>query len=215
MGHPARADLIAALAPRVPLAPIVLDRGGGEWDTGRRALLAFDPDSDWHVVIQDDAIVPARFGEALNLVLGYAPPRQPVGLYYGRCRPAARLTFKAHRAAVQAGSPWIEGLGPWWGVAVAIPTEHVPALVAFGDDHRHSLYDVKLTRYFRQAGILCRYPVPSLVDHPPELESVLGSMRGNRCAYSYLGEQDPAAIDWTRPPVTIDHRSRITVPAAA
>lgn len=212
MAHPSRRDLAEPLARRLD-APIVWDRNGVEWETGREALLAYESDADWHVVVQDDAIVPARFREALECVTAPLEPEQPLGLYVGRCRPRARMVTKAVRAAIDSSSPWIEAGGPWWGVAVCLPTQSIPALVASADLYRSRFYDRRVGEFFRLAGRWCRYPIPSLVDHDPDLPSLVDSGGGNRRAHVYIGDRDPRSIDWSRAPVKIDLRGRILVPA--
>lgn len=213
MAHPSRGELARALAARLE-APIEWDRRGEEWDTGRRALLAYDPAADYHVVVQDDAIVPDSFLEAVDLVTDTAEGA-PLGLYVGRVRPYARLVTKAVAAAERAGAPWIQARGPWWGVATAWPVGMIPALVAWCDLSTHPYYDNRLRAFVRQAGLWCRYPIPSLVDHDPALKSLVDYGGGDRRAHRYIGDRDPASIDWTLEAVRVDHRGRIVVPSRA
>lgn len=211
MAHPERRELAEALSSRLD-APVEWDRGAGEWDTGRRALLAYERSADWHVVVQDDAIVPERFTEAVELVLSHAVELS-VGLYVGRCRPAGRLVTKTVLKAHESGSTWLEMPGPWWGVAVAFPTAWIPALVAWCDLSTHPFYDARLARWTKTNGMRCRYPIPSLADHDPDRPSLLDIGGGDRRAHDYIGERDPAAFDWSRAPVTVDLRGRILVPS--
>lgn len=213
MAHPSRRAMADALAERLD-APIVWDRRSNEWDTGRRALLEYDPTAEYHAVVQDDAIVPDRFREALDLVTDHAEGH-PLGLYVGRVRPYARLVKLAVAAAERAGSPWLEAGGPWWGVGVAFPVAVIPALVAWCDLSTHPYYDNRLRAFVKQSGLWCRYPIPSLVDHDPGLPSLVDYGGGNRCAHRYIGDADPASIDWTREPVRVNQRGRLVVPTTA
>lgn len=215
MAHPRRRAMVNRLVERLPDAAVVWDERGEEWDTGRRALLAYDPAARYHLVVQDDAILSARFLEAVALITDQVED-QPVGLYVGRCRPRRRLVQKAVHHAIASGSPWLEAPGgPWWGVAIAVPVAVIPSLVAFADLDGHRYYDVRVTRFFKRAGTWARYPIPSPVDHDPDVPSLIDSQPGNRRAWRFLGDADPAAIDWSRPPVRVDVAGRLHVPAPA
>ena len=213
MAHPRREALVERLRQEVE-APVVWDRGEGEWDTARRALLEHDAGADYHLVIQDDAIVPAGFLAALEHVLRFVPAGTPLGLYLGRCRPEARLYTNAVRLARHLGLAWLEEFGgPRWGVALAFPVADLDRLVEWGDEHgRRRVYDARVHRFYRLADRHARYPLPSLVDHDPELPSVLGSSRGNRRAHLYLGTSPVESVDWSTPALKVDYRRRLVVP---
>lgn len=214
MAHPSRVELVTALERRLFDPEVVWDRERGEWDTGRRALLAFDPAADWHAVIQDDAVVPDAFLDALTRALAHVSD-QPVGLYLGRVRPRVRLVQKVVDAALASGASWVEMGGPWWGVGVVFPTALIPEIVERGDDMRHPHYDYRLARATKESGRWCRYPVPSLVDHDPTRPSLLDHAGGDRRAHVFIGDRSPAEIDWSLEPVRVDHRGRVlTTPAA-
>jgi len=65
MAHPTRRDgalrVREALGGEIPIVydtnPVPSAAPEQRWATGRRAWEAYDPDADWHLVIQDDAIV--------------------------------------------------------------------------------------------------------------------------------------------------------------
>jgi hypothetical protein len=215
MAHPSRGHLVGPLMDRLGVAArVIYDQGKGEWDTGRRALLAYDVEAEWHAVIQDDAILADRFVDALELVTAHAG-EHPLGLYCGQVRPMPRVYSRAVAHAEKIGSPWLEHYGPRWGVAICLPTRFIPALVASADLYRHPHYDARVTRFFRMANVWARYPLPSLVDHDPTIPSLLDNAGGDRRAYRFLADADPHAIDWTRDPVKIDRRGYISIPARA
>lgn len=212
MAHPSRGELVGHLMNALGLpARVIYDESNNEWDTGRRALLAYDPEAEWHTVIQDDAILADRFVEALELATAHADGH-PLGLYLGRVRPMPRVYSKAVEVAERHGSPWIQHYGPRWGVGICLPTRYIPALVASADLYRHPHYDARVSRFFKMSNVWARYTVPSLVDHDPTIPSLLDSKGGDRRAYRFLGAGDPSAIDWQAPPVVLDRRGYVTVP---
>lgn len=214
MAHPSRRTWAEDLGRRLE-AEVVYDADGVEWHTARRALLSYDPASDWHVVIQDDAIPCDQFRDALDAVLPHARGL-PVGLYLGTVRPQGRLVTRAVASAQRAGVNWIEwqGGGPRWGVGVAYPTRQIPALVAGADLDPHPHYDARVRRFYKLSGVSARYPLPSLVDHRPadENPSLICSQNPDRRAHVF--QRDVSDVDWSGGALVIDRRGRFTVPAA-
>lgn len=209
MAHPARQPLVDDyLLPRLDVEPtVVWDRHGDRWETGRRALLAHDPDAEYHVVVQDDALVSSRLAAGVAAVAAHVPARAPIGLYYGSIRPARPHIDRPWREAVARDACWIAlHRSPMWGVALALPVADLAAVVADGDARPEvPNYDRRIAHSYHDAGRLQYFPVPSLVDHrsgdrDPSLIS--GRTNKRRVAYSFLGEDVCAADrDWTGPVV--------------
>lgn len=206
MGHPSRQKFITQLHREMPDAEVVMDRENDRWETGRRALLAYDPNASHHCITQDDAILCRDYTETVEVVAEAAGER-PVGLYVGSPRPHADVVLTAMKRAKREKLPWIEMAGPWWGVAIIIPTSAMPELVEWGDlNPRIKNYDRRVSRYFEKLGIDCWYTVPSLVDHRPVAQnpSLIKGRTGDRRAYSFVGTKtSPLSIDWTRGPVRV------------
>lgn len=208
MAHPSRRVFVDELTERLDRdAEVVWDRKGDEWDTGSRALLAFDPDATHHLVIQDDAIpcqdLVAGTERAAELTHGH-----PLGLYVGRVRPNYQVVGAAVDRGKRDGATWLAMEGPWWGVALAIPTAHIRELVRWVDEHpepwntglhRVLEYDKRIAKWYLAQKLLCWYTLPSLVDHRPEAENptLLPFHRGDRRAHWFIGEDKSALdIDW-------------------
>ena len=63
MMHPDREKFKPYLLDKLGNVPVVLDNKNSIWDTCQRAWAEFDPTADYHVVIQDDALVCDDFKE--------------------------------------------------------------------------------------------------------------------------------------------------------
>lgn len=201
MAHPRRALFVEALLASLDITPeVVWDRVNNEWDTGRRALLAFDPSATHHVVVQDDALVCRDFQASATRAADAAGDR-PVCFYVGKVRPHQSIVTRLHAEAQDSGSTWLQMPGPWWGVAVMLPTAHLPDLVAWGDTRgRHvANYDKRVARWYARTATACWYSVPSLVDHRPEHESpsLLPGHAGTRTAHAFIGQQASGlSVQW-------------------
>ena len=201
MAHPARKRFIPNLRRRLPGATVVWDERENRWDTGRRSLLAHDPDADRHIVIQDDALLCRGFLRAAKEALAHVPVENPVSFYTGKTRPYGPAVTRAVRQARNADKNWLAMRGPIWGPAVALPVDAIEPMVAACDAYSDPRYDGRMTAYFAERGIACWYSLPSLVDHRvgPESPSLIpGRGAGaSRVAHDWIGNRSPLKIDWS------------------
>lgn len=207
MAHPKRQHHVDGyLLPRLDVEPaVVWDRYGDRWDTGRRALLAYDETADYHVVIQDDTLVSARLAAGVAALAGYVPAGSPIGLYYGSIKPKRPGIARLWERAETEGACWaVLNDSPMWGVGLAFPVGYLDGLVEAADEYRNlASYDRRVARVYQ--GVDQWFPLPSPVDHRSHGEPSLVQGRSNnrRVAYSFLGEDVCAADrDWTGPVVT-------------
>jgi hypothetical protein len=200
MAHHRRAHLVPQLVCALDRYPrIVWDRRNDRWDTGRRAWLAADLRADWHLVLQDDALVCADLIAGLESAVAHIPERAIVSAFCGSRRPPRRqfeTTLPANLAACRkAGAAWLAMTHLCWGLAVAAPTWSIPAMVAWADGRDIPEYDTRVGRYYRSIGWRTYCTVPSLVDHAP-VPSLIGGdgHEPNRRALGFAG-QDASALD--------------------
>lgn len=204
MAHPKRKRFVDELVPTLDREPeVVWDRNNDRWDTGRRSLLAYDRAATHHLVVQDDAIVSRDLVAATERAAAVAGER-PMALYIGRGRPYRGLVSQANLGAERAGATWIEMHGPWWGVAIVLPTVHIPEVVKWGDGRPDvANYDKRISRWYGQEGIRCWYTVPSLVDHRRVAEnpSLIPGRSGNRYAHTFIGQdRSGLEVEWQSEP---------------
>lgn len=191
--HPARADLVDGLLNRLGDVAVVWDDGGGSWDTGRRAWLEHDPDANWHLVLEDDAVVCRDLLPGVEKALELLPECSVASLYLGN-----QGRGDLARAIPYHGDAWIRGPHLIWGVAIAVPTASIADMVARCD--RSSLedkvYDARLGRYYQY--YRNHWPAyfcwPSLVDHR-DVPSLLDGNPG-RYAVNFIGTDASALHDF-------------------
>lgn len=163
MAHPARTEAAEKLAAQID-APITWDNGGGEWDCGARAWASLaDSTAPWACVVQDDALPIDGFRAHLDTVAAHAP-RTAVSLYVGTGRPRTTQVLRAVAEADRVGASWLDCDGLLWGVAIMLPTEHIPPLLAWAASSRLP-YDQRISQWYRTQGMRVRHCWPSLVDH--------------------------------------------------
>lgn len=194
MAHPKRKAFVPSLVESLDAdVTVAWDEVNDRWDTGRRAMLSYDPDATHHMVIQDDAIVCRDLVAGVAKALVHVPHEAPVGLYVGGVRP--------WRARIQAVVDQADGATSWltmsrllWGVGVVVPTEQIPEMVAFCDRRRHEAnYDLRMAKWFMYRGQRAWYTWPSLVEHR-DSPSLVAGRNGGRHAHRFLGA-DRSALD--------------------
>lgn len=204
MAHEKRADLVPELVDRLGIGDdqVVWDSGNNNrWDTGRRAMLAHDPDADFHMVIQDDAVVCRDLIPGLQAALDHVPPDALVCPYVGTRRPMAERVEAAVEQAEERRASWIVMQTLNWGVAIVVPTRTIPDMIAWADKLAIPNYDKRVGQYYwRRLNWPTWHPWPSLVDHR-DVPSLSGH-GPDRHAHRFAGE-DVSALDlpWDGPQV--------------
>lgn len=197
MAHRKRERLVQKLTARFP-APVVWDQHNDVWDTGRRALLAYNPDASHHLVVQDDAVVPRGLVGACEQILANVPPNVPVSLYMGKARiqPEKFSMMPVVDAVRDRGASFAVFPGPWWGVGIILPTADIEAAVAYGDKNpkRQPNYDLRIAQFYDSKGVDCWYTLPSIIDHR-QGPSLIGRRGANRHAL-WKHDGPLSALDW-------------------
>lgn len=180
---------------------ITWDQNNNEWDTGSRALAAgIGSGSDYHVVLQDDAILCPNFYDNVVAALAALPQRSLVSFYTGTGRPLPdRVTNAVKRAP---NGSWLQFQTLLWGVGIAVPTAHIADLLEFVAD-RTEVYDTRIGYAYSRQALPVYYTNPSLVDHDDDIGSLLKQSalvpaseyeKTPRRAHNFIGDRQ---IAWT------------------
>lgn len=195
MAHPSRRKEAEELHYRLMMMPfesrwIVFDTGLGEWETGERALRRNDSKADWHVVIQDDAIISDNFYKNLVAALKNVPLRSLVSLYTGKVRPIQGRVKLAFNNATIHNKSWLSFQTLLWGVGIAIPTEDINPMLKYVSGSRE-VYDRKIGEYYKHLNQPVYYTAVSLVDHNDSLDSIMkhGGTIEPRVAHQFVGDR--------------------------
>jgi hypothetical protein len=193
MAHRLRETFVDELLLDVPqVAEVIWDQRDNRWDTGSRAMLAgLDHGCDYHMVIQDDAVVCRDLVPGVRHMLDRlserTEPPTPLCLYLGH----------KYRETDQFGEnvSWVRTtLGS--GVAVVMPTEFIAEAVAFGNLRTHiDNYDVRLSGWLCHRGIDVWHSWPSLVDHRNSPSLVPKRGMRSRYARNFIGKE-VSALDF-------------------
>lgn len=163
--HPKRLEQALELGASVRADLIVTDDGRGEWATHARAWqwLSEQPGLTHGIVLQDDAVPVDDFRRHAAAAIE-ARPDDCVSFYTGTGFPlhVQPLIQFCHELASMESFSWLKSDRLFWGVGVALPLEHVPALLARDCPLP---YDERIGDFCKQERVAVSYTYPSLVDH--------------------------------------------------
>ncbi len=179
MAHHKRSVAAKALYKKLinyPFSDVFLiwDELNNEWHTGKRSLeVGMVLGSDWHIVIQDDAVLTPYFYDNIERIIATVPTKTIVSLYTGKVKPLADRVFQAVDKA-EEGS-WLNFYMLLWGVGILIPSDHIEPMLDFisGDRYNDTPYDTRIGIFYQRNRLPIYYCVPSLVDHNDHLGSLL------------------------------------------
>ncbi len=181
MAHPKRKREAEALYKKLIQYPfsdvyIIWDELNNEWHTGERSLKGgVVLGSDWHLVIQDDAVLTPHIYDNIVGLIAALPVKSVVSLYTGKVRP---LPERVAEAVAQApDGSFITHYMMMWGVAILLPSDQIEAMLEFANDpmFRDDKYDIRVGRFYYGNHLPIYYSMPSLVEHNDSIGSLIGN----------------------------------------
>lgn len=209
--HPSRAEMAEALQAQIPGSRIVYDpcpanERPSAWRTYRACLEQVPHDATHLLIVQDDALLCRDFAEVLPRVAA-ARPNHIVCLFVAG---VPQIAANAIMRACAADLPFADIMVTGWMPAVATmwPRSEIAPSLAYVDAQRwpdnFTADDEIIGRCARALSIPVVATVPSLVEHPDEVQSIAGQWRPmagknlRRVAACFIADDcDPLAIDWT------------------
>jgi len=171
-----------------------------EWNNGVECLKAGLGKGDYHVVIQDDAILTPNLYENIEGAIRNCPGGNTlISLYTGKARPMGKRVSYAVSKVVD--ETWLDYWLLMWGVGIIIPTKHIEPLLDFVSD-RTEPYDTRIGIFYQRNRLPVYYTMPSLVDHDDELGTAIpghGTEPGARVAHRLAN----GPISWNNKSITI------------
>lgn len=209
MAHPDRAEhvhrILAAMGDvEVPIASDNEGPPSGNadrvWRNARAAWLLHEPDADWHVLLQDDAVLCRDFAAGMSEALRHVQGPAVVSPYLGNGRTVPTRWATLADAADARGAAWIRTSKLMWGVSIAIPTLLISDMIKHADTRAGVPDDMRVAGWAEKNGIDVWYTWPSLVDHR-QVPSLTKHRAHDRYARRHHTES-AMSIDWSGPVIT-------------
>lgn len=170
-------------------ATIVTDTNRDEWTTGKCALLSYDDQTDYLIILQDDAIIADNFIKNALQAIADVPRRTLISFYVGTTRPYKISVLEAVEQAETRQGSWLTFNTLLWGVGIAIPTEDIPS-IAYANSPIFA-YDRRVGQYYKSIGRPVYYTYPSIVDHDDTIPTALDHETvGKRVAHKFSSKDE-------------------------
>lgn len=214
MAHPDRMPLVVEMVQALDRdVPVYWDNEGPPsgnqdrvWRTARGAWQLHDPAADWHLLLQDDAVVCADLLAGLEQALEHVPEDAVVSPYLGRGGAAPHRWARLADEAQRAGSRWVVSEKLMWGVAICLPVARIQGMIERADMLAGVPDDMRVHAWARHWHVPIWYTQPSLVDHRA-VASITKHKAKERRAERWF-EGSALEIDWSGP-VTVDPMYRM------
>lgn len=176
MAHPDRAEMVGQLRRSLGLShgvtPVFWDpdgppsgHGDRTWKVAREAWKLHDLAADYHVLIQDDAIVCPDLLSGIERALDHIPAGSILSPYLGTGRMAPARWDTLQHMAESAGASFVRADRVMWGVCLVVPTVDIPAMIDWADQRGGVPDDMRVSGWAKRNNREVWYTWPSLVDH--------------------------------------------------
>lgn len=183
MAHPKREQYFNYLKRKLGDVPFSIDKGWGITENCVRAWKLHNPKAEFHVVIQDDAIVCRNFRERAEALLD--DDTVAYQFFYGN-----RIKFDKDRDLWEKQG-YVMQDKPRWGVAICLPVRHIDPMLKFFQTLNLPQDDERISRYMQSVGLKIKFPIPSLINHRDSIESLVGNNMRDRRAYYFIDGPKP------------------------
>lgn len=184
MAHPSRKHFFNELIKRLDHPIFAIDQNNNLLENCKRAWRLYDPDCDFHTVVQDDAVVCQNFRErAIEFITAREAERIAANQL-----PYAYNFFTIVSTQVKL-TEWkgyaIEDKNRG-GVAICLPTNQIESMLEYYDTLTDKHDDYRIGQWLIANKFKVCYPVPSLIDHDDNNPSLCSHPKLFRRAYKYI-----------------------------
>lgn len=193
MAHHSRSAFFPYLQERlgVPLSQFSIDTENNLLKNCKSAWRLHDPSADFHVVIQDDAIVCDDFhARAIEFITKHENRRIKENLPEQGYNFFLKLNDNGTPLRLSDG--YYTSNVTRGGVAICLPVKHIEPMLEEFDRQFSRHDDDRISAYITKNNMRMIFPVPSLIDHRSELDSLAGNKR-SLSAYNYI-DRKPLTI---------------------
>ena len=195
--HPSREKYFKYLKENLGDIPFLIDyESKGVAFNSERSWRSYDKSCDYHLVIQDDAIICKDFISKANKIIEKVTKEKndiselrdkkyiAFNFYYG-----TRESLKTE-AIIAAKRGYIVKKNVHWGIAICLPTKIIEDMLVFFNKENVPQDDERIARFLRENNIPIYFPIPSLIDHRHEEKSLVGDKGKGRKAFKFIDNEN-------------------------
>lgn len=162
MAHPSRKKFIPYLLKHIPEAKVFYDLGFGLKQNAINCWKSYDKTADYHIVIQDDAIICEDF---LNKIIPYLKQNKEVISFF--------LSKRLKEGKLKETDLFFERNFLTGAVCLAIRTDHIEHIIKYLTQAKIENDDTIIGTYCKDHKLKAYYSKPSLVDHRTGIMSIV------------------------------------------
>jgi hypothetical protein len=160
MAFHTRDHYIPYLKEKLGDVPVAMDDGTkGVWNNCKEAWLNYDPEAEWHTVLQDDSIVCNDFQKRAEQILTELNDRDYIVAFY-----AGNRLKKQINTAVYKGINHVIHHSIVNENALCMRTKHIEQMVKYCE-MRGATTDRYIQGFAKRKALPIYSPLPSLIDH--------------------------------------------------
>lgn len=157
MMHPKRKEHLPYLKEKLGDVPVAMDRINNIWDTAKRAWQLYDPEADYHIVVQDDILIGKDFLTHASLMM----TNDVIYNFYMSKRP--RFKREVERCK-RDGIPFLKKTNLHHECCFGMRSERIDDMIAYCETQNPDS-DRVINKYIQKEGLEVWFPMPSLVSH--------------------------------------------------
>ena len=189
MAHPSRSQFFGRLREKLDNPPFSIDQNNNIIENCKSAWMLHDPDADFHIVVQDDAIVCNNFKErAVKFITDRESERivnkNPIQIY----NFFVRFEHTTQMAQIEKQGYAIEARNRG-GVAICLPVNQIKSVFEYYDTLTDKHDDERIGAWMMKNKYRVCYSIPCLIDHDDNNTSLVGHNGLNRTAYKFIDNQ--------------------------
>lgn len=224
MAHPDRAEHVAALLDALD-RPVRVHydtegpaNGNADrvWRTARGGWVMHDPAADFHLLLQDDALISADLLAGLEQALEHVPADAVVSPYLGKGGATPHRWRRMAADADRLGASWVTSTKLMWGVGIILPVARIAEMIALADRLTGITDDMRVAGWAEKSRTEVWYTWPSLVDHRAVPSLTKHHAKDRRAERHHTGSA--LDLDWRGPvvrdPVLVRARGQRSGPTA-
>ena len=193
MAHPKRQDYFQRLKDELGEdVPFSIDENNSILENCKAAWRLHDPSADFHVVIQDDAILCKNFLERAKRFIQETESKRIQNNWsifgYNFFR---RAEYKEAQMREYEKIGYQLEARNRGGVSICLPVNQINSMLKFFDNTNSRHDDERISRWIESKKFKMCYPIPSLVDHDDHISSLAGNpiKVNNRQAWKFIDNQ--------------------------
>jgi mannosyltransferase OCH1-like enzyme len=194
MAHPSRMHFFSDLQKKlnIPMSLFAVDENNNIVGNCKAAWRLHDKDADFHVVIQDDAIICNSFKDrAERFIAEMEVLRQEEDDSVYVYNLFTGMTYSPDISQDDLQKGYFITYRNRGGVALCLPVNQIEPMLEFYDTLKIRHDDERISQWIIKNKFKVCFPLPSLIDHSDENTSLMGNGIGNnRRAFRFIDNMD-------------------------